>query len=59
MYEVFATITDEHGTRCFPTGEGSVNRNVAENLMLRRMMKHPAVCFHVEYVPSEDEFNAY
>lgn len=59
MYEVFATITDELGTRCIPTGEGSVHRNVAENLMVRRMIKHPTVLFHVDYVPSEDEFNAY
>lgn len=59
MYEVFATITDEFGTRCNPTGDGSPNRHVAENLMLRRMIQSPTILFHVDYVPSKDEFNAY
>lgn len=59
MYEVFAVISDEHGSRSFPTGEGSVNRSVAENLMLKRMIKHPTFDFFVQFVPAEDEFNAY
>jgi len=59
MYEIFAIISDEHGTRCNPTGEGSHDRRVAENLMLRRMIKHPTVKFFVDFVPCEDHFNAY
>jgi hypothetical protein len=59
MYEVFALITDEHGSRYFPTGDGSMHRTVAENLMLKRMMAHPKVQFFIEYTQSEDEFNAY
>jgi hypothetical protein len=59
MYEVFAVITDEHGTRYVPTGDGSLHRTVAENLMLKRMMSQPTVQFFIEYTQSEDQFNAY
>jgi hypothetical protein len=59
MYEVFASVTNEHGTRIFPTGDGSINENVAENLMMRRMIQNPENDFFIEFVPSEDYFNAY
>jgi hypothetical protein len=59
MYEVFAVITDELGTRVVPTGDGSDYRENAENLMMRRMVNHPSTEFFVDYVPSPDEFNAY
>lgn len=59
MYEVFAVRTDEHGSRYVPTGDGSVNRNVAENLMLQRMIAEPTVQFFVEYTTPEDYFHAY
>jgi hypothetical protein len=59
MYEVFASVTNEHGTRIFPTGDGSINENVAENLMMCRMIQNPEIEFFVEFVPSEDYFNAY
>lgn len=59
MYEVFASVTNEHGTRIFPTGDGSINENVAENLMMCRMIQNPKIEFFVEFVPSEDYFNAY
>lgn len=59
MYEVFALISDEHGTRYVPTGDGSINRAVAENLMLKRMRSHPTDQFFIEYTQSEDQFNAY
>lgn len=50
MYEVFATITDEFGTRVIPTGDGSLNQNIAENLMMRRMIQNPETPFFVEFV---------
>lgn len=59
MYEVFAVISDEHGRRYVPTGDGSVNRNIAENQMLKRMFQEPTTEFFVQYVPAEDEWNAY
>lgn len=59
MYEVFASVTNEHGTRIFPTGDGSINRDIAENLMMRRMIENPETRFFVDFVPSEDYFNAY
>lgn len=59
MFEVLAIITDELGTRTVPTGDGSINRGIAENLMLRRMIAEPTIPFYVEYIPPEDEFNAY
>jgi hypothetical protein len=59
MYEVFAVITDSLGTRMVPTGDGSVNRQIAENLLLRRMTAEPTTEFFLNYVPSPDEWNAY
>ena len=59
MFEVFAIIETEEGTHSVPTGVGSVNRNVAENLMLSLMIEHPAVRFFVDYVPPEDAWNAW
>lgn len=59
MWEVFAFVSDELGDRTVPTGDGSINRGVAENLMLRRMIQNPSTKFFVDYVPSPDEFNAY
>jgi len=57
MYEVFAVITDEHGTRSVPTGDGSNNLAFAENLMLQRMIEEPDTKFFVEYVPFQDQWN--
>ena len=59
MYEVFAVISDEHGSRYVPTGYGSMHRTVAENLRRKLMMAQPAAQFFIEYTNSEDEFNAY
>lgn len=59
MYEVFAVITDDLGTRSVPTGDGSNRRSFAEALMMERMLENPETRFFVDYVPSEDEFNAY
>jgi hypothetical protein len=59
MYEVFAAITDELGSRVIPTGDGSLNRDIAENLMMRRMIQYPETRFFIDFVPSEDYFHAY
>jgi hypothetical protein len=59
MYEVFAIITDTEGSRCIPTGEGSINPKIAEELKDRRMLMHPNVRFFVQFTNSEDSFNAY
>lgn len=59
MYEVFSVISNDLGRCCVPTGDGSIDLRTAENLMLKRMIKHPTIEFFIEYVPSEDEFNAY
>lgn len=59
MYEVFATITDKFGSRVVPTGDGSLSRDIAENLMMRRMIQNPETPFFVQFVPSEDYFNGF
>lgn len=59
MYEVFCLITDEHGSRYVPTGDGSMHRKVAEHLMQKRVIANPTVQFFIEYTHSEDQFNAY
>ena len=59
MYEVFATITDEFGSRVVPTGDGALSRVTAENLMMRRMIENPETRFFVDFVSPEDYFHAY
>ena len=59
MYEVFATITDEFGSRVVSTGDGALSRVTAENLMMRRMIENPETRFFVDFIPSEDYFHAY
>lgn len=59
IYEIIATITDELGTRCVPTGFGS--QNYADLIWeLARLTKlHPDHDFHIEECSSQDAFNAY
>ena len=61
MWEVLCTITDEHGTRSGQTGQGSINAGVAQNLAneMRARYGNSSTRFYVEWVPSEDEWNAY
>ena len=58
MYEIMAIITDHLGSRPVPTGLGSINRNVAENLMLKQMIADPTIPFYIYYNQSQDEWNA-
>ena len=59
MYEVIATITDELGTRCVPTGLVGYCRAdlVLELAGLTR--RHPRHRFSIEESYSEDYFNAF
>ena len=59
MYEVFAIISDELGTRTIPTGDGALSQSTAENFMMRHMIENPETRFFVDFVPSEDYFHAY
>jgi hypothetical protein len=59
MYEVSNTLTDDYGTRVVATGFGSINYSTAEKQLLQLTAKYPGQSFFIEYIPSEDEFNAY
>lgn len=59
MYEVFALLTDSLGTRAVPTGDGSPDERIAENLRLKRMIAEPTTEFFIDWTPTEDEFNAF
>ena len=59
MYEIFASITDEYGSRSVSTGRGFFLETSAYDEM-KVMQKYDKDCdFYVEYVPAEDEWNSY
>jgi hypothetical protein len=59
MYEIFASITDEFGSRSGTTGRGFYTETAAYDEM-KVMQKYDKDCdFYVEYVPAEDEWNCY
>ena len=59
MFEIFCLIEDELGSRSCPTGDGHELRNIAENKMLQKMIKEPTLKFYIEFIPTEDYFNAF
>jgi hypothetical protein len=60
-YEIYATITDELGTRCVPTGIWGWSRAdlVLELAGLTRRSRNPGETFYIEEVFPEDAFNAW
>jgi hypothetical protein len=59
MYEIFASITDEYGSRSVPTGRRFFLETSAYDGM-KVMQKYDKDCdFYVEYVPAGDEWNCY
>lgn len=61
MWEVLCTTSDELGIRTGPTGSGSIYRSGALKLAKELRKKHgdETTRFFVEWVPSEDEWNAW
>lgn len=59
MYEIFSTISDEYGVRDVPTGQGSINANIANGILDEFKQKYPKVYFYVEWVQPEDWDCAY
>lgn len=60
MYEIFATITDDLGTRTMPTGHRAFLEVVADGLATELARSYGALghTFHVEYVPAPDAWQA-
>lgn len=60
-YEIFATITDDLGTRTIPTGIWGWSRAdlVLELAGLTRRSRNPEETFYIEEVFPEDAFNAW
>ena len=60
-YEIYATLTDEYGTRTVPTGIWGWSRTALtmELAGLYRRSRNPNESFHIEECHTEDEFNAY
>lgn len=59
MYEIFASITDEFGSRSGTTGRGFYSESSAYKELEVMQKSEPDCDFYVEYVPAEDEWNCY
>lgn len=59
MFEIYSTISDEYGVRDVPTGQGSINANVAERILNKFKKEYPNDSFYIEWVPPEDWDCAY
>ena len=59
MFEIFASITDEFGSRSGTTGRGFYSESSAYKEMEIMQKSEPDCDFYVEYVPSGDEWNCY
>lgn len=51
MFEVFCTVSDDLGTRSFPTGHGSFLEVTAYDLAADLARTYRDQSFYVEYVP--------
>ncbi len=58
-YEIYATITDELGSRCSPTGICGWSRADVVLELAGLTRRHPNATFHIEEVWPEDAFNAF
>ena len=58
-YEIYATITDEFGSRCNPTGIWGYSRADVVLELAGLTRRHPDATFHIEEVCPEDAFNAF
>jgi hypothetical protein len=59
MYEIYALITDELGSRAVPTGFGFYLETTAYDRLTEMQIIYPNDDFYVEFVPSSDHFNSY
>jgi len=59
MYEIYCQTVDDYGSCCGPTGDGSVNLNVAEQMLSDYQQEHSDSSFYIVYTQSEDHFNCY
>jgi hypothetical protein len=59
MWEILSAITDEHGSRVASTGDGSINRDIAEEKLPDWQRQYPTHKFFIQWTPSPDEWNAY
>lgn len=59
MYEVFATITDELGSRTVPTGRGGFLEITAHEVKEEMQRREPGVSFSVEWVAWADSWNSH
>ena len=58
-YEIYATITDDLGTRTNPTGIWGRSRADVVLELAGLIRRHPDTTFHIEEVWPEDAFNAF
>jgi len=58
-YEIYATITDDLGTRTNPTGIWGYSRADVVLELAGLTRRHPDATFHIEEVWPEDAFNAF
>ena len=58
-YEIYATITDDLGTRTAPTGIWGWSRADVVLELAGLIRRHPDATFHIEAVWPEDAFNAF
>ena len=58
-YEIFATITDDLGTRTIPTGIWGWSRADVVLELAGLTRRHPGQTFYIEEVFPEDAFNAF
>jgi hypothetical protein len=58
-YEIYATITDELGTRTAPTGIWGYSRADVVLELAGLTRRHPDCTFYIEEVCPEDAFNTY
>lgn len=57
-YEIYATLTDEYGTRTVPTGVWGYSRADVVLELSGLTRRNPGQSFHIEEVLYGDEFNA-
>ena len=58
MYEVSAVICDEYGTRCVSAAATFLETSAYDKMAELKKM-YPENEYFVEYVPAQDEWNAY
>ena len=59
MYEIFCQITDELGSRVFPTGHANFLEACAYDTLSLLQNRYPENDFWVEWVPAADAWNSY